>query len=145
METFVKGRVELVEFPLTAENTVVGKSLADIYKTYKIKILVCAVQRGEEVYIPDGEFILQEGDKLHIAASHNEIETFFKKIGNRKNKVKKVIICGGGHVGYYLARQLNALGMQVKIIEMNLNRCETLLEQLPDDVTVINEIGRAHV
>ena len=89
METFVKGRVELVEFPLEENNPVIGKSLAAVYKAYKIKMLVCAVQRGEEVFIPDGEFVLQLGDKLRIAASHNEIQSFFKKIGNRKNKVKK--------------------------------------------------------
>lgn len=144
METFVKGRVELVEFTLSECNSVVGKSLAEIYKAYKIKILVCAVQRDQEVFIPDGEFALRAGDKLHIAASHNEIEDFFKKIGNRKNKVKKVMICGGGHVGYYLAKQLCTLGMQVKIIEMNLARCETLLELLPDEVTVINGDGTDH-
>lgn len=144
METFVKGRVELVEFTLSECNSVVGKSLAEIYKAYKIKVLVCAVQRDQEVFIPDGEFVLRAGDKLHIAASHNEIEDFFKKIGNRKNKVKKVMICGGGHVGYYLAKQLCTLGMQVKIIEMNLARCETLLELLPDEVTVINGDGTDH-
>ena len=144
METFVKGRVELVEFTLSECNSVVGKSLAEIYKAYNIKILVCAVQRDQEVFIPDGEFVLRAGDKLHIAASHNEIEDFFKKIGNRKNKVKKVMICGGGHVGYYLAKQLCTLGMQVKIIEMNLARCETLLELLPDEVTVINGDGTDH-
>lgn len=144
METFVKGRVELVEFTLSECNSVVGKSLAEIYKAYKIKILVCAVQRDQEVFIPNGEFVLRAGDKLHIAASHNEIEDFFKKIGNRKNKVKKVMICGGGHVGYYLAKQLCTLGMQVKIIEMNLARCETLLELLPDEVTVINGDGTDH-
>lgn len=144
METFMKGRVELVEFTLGENNVVVGKSLAEVYKAYKIKILVCAVQRGDEVFIPDGEFVLQAEDKLHIAASHNEIEDFFKKIGNRKNKVKKVMICGGGHVGYYLAKQLSMLGMQVKIIEMNYERCETLLELLPDDVTVINGDGTDH-
>lgn len=144
METFVKGRVELVEFTLSECNSVVGKSLAEIYKAYKIKILVCAVQRDQEVFIPDGDFVLRAGDKLHIAASHNEIEDFFKKIGNRKNKVKKVMICGGGHVGYYLAKQLCTLGMQVKIIEMNLARCETLLELLPDEVTVINGEGTDH-
>lgn len=144
METFMKGRVELVEFTLGENNVVVGKSLAEVYKAYKIKILVCSVQRGDEVFIPDGEFVLQAEDKLHIAASHNEIEDFFKKIGNRKNKVKKVMICGGGHVGYYLAKQLSMLGMQVKIIEMNYERCETFLELLPDDVTVINGDGTDH-
>ena len=90
VETFAKGRVELVEFPLQQESSITGISLAEFYKKYKIKVLICAVQRGTQVYIPDGEFVLQPGDRLHIAASHREMEIFFKKIGNRKNKIKKV-------------------------------------------------------
>ena len=81
-------------------------------------------------YIPDGEFVLQPGDRLHIAASHREMEIFFKKIGNRKNKIKKVLICGGGRVGFYLAKQLTKLGMQVKIIEKDLAKSEGLCEAL---------------
>ena len=102
IETFVKGRVELVEFMLRSGNPIIGHSLAEIYRKYQIKILVCAVQRGKKVYIPDGEFVPQEGDKLHIAASHREIELFFKSLGDCKNKIRRVLICGGGRVGFYL-------------------------------------------
>lgn len=119
IETFVKGRVELVEFMLRSGNPIIGHSLAEIYRKYQIKILVCAVQRGKKVYIPDGEFVPQEGDKLHIAASHREIELFFKSLGDCKNKIRRVLICGGGRVGFYLAKQLLSLGMQVKIIEQD--------------------------
>ena len=143
VETFVKGRIELVEFPIREGNSLIGYKLADIYRKFQIKILVCAIQRGEEVYIPDGEFVIQQGDKLHIAATHKEIEHFFERIGNRKFRVRNVMICGGGRVGFYLAKQLGALGMKVKMIEQSHDRCEVLCEALPE-VTVIHGDATDH-
>lgn len=137
VETFVKERVELVEFALPEGSPLVDMKLSDIYNRFKIKILVCAVKRGKEVTIPSGDFVLEEGDRLHIAASHSEIESFFASMGNRKRKVKNVIICGGGRVGFYLAKQLCTLGMQVKIIEKDERKCEDLCESLPR-ATIIN-------
>ncbi len=143
VETFVKGRLELVEFSVKEGNSLIGSALADIYRKFQIKILVCAVQRGEEVFIPDGYFVVQPGDKLHIAATHKEIEKFFDKIGNRKKRVKNVLICGGGRVGYYLSNSLSAMGMQVKLIEQDMDRCEQLCELLPD-ATVIHGDATDH-
>ena len=97
---------------------------------------MCAVEHGDEVIIPDGYYVLRAGDRLHIAASHTEIERFFKIHGNHKSKIKRVIICGGGRVAYYLSRQLCALGMQVKIIEKDEARCEQLCELLPKAVII---------
>lgn len=143
VETFVKGRLELVEFAVKAGTPLVGNALADIYRKFQIKVLVCAVQRGQEVFIPDGYFVVQEGDKLHIAATHKEIERFFEKIGNRKKRIKNALICGGGRVGYYLAHSLSAMGMQVKIIEQSMERCEQLCELLPE-LTVIHGDATDH-
>lgn len=143
VETFVKGRIELVEFPIREQNPIIGYKLADLYRKFQIKLLICAVERGEEVYIPDGEFVLQEGDKLHIAATHKEIEQFFRKMGNRKIRVRNVMICGGGRVGFYLAKKLCAMGMQVKMIEHDRERCEALCEELPK-ATVIQGDATDH-
>lgn len=137
VETFMKGRVELVEYPVGDNNPLAGLSLAEIYKKFQIKFLVCAVKRGNDIFIPDGAFVLNAGDRLHIAAAHHNLKSFFKSLGRKNSKVKKVIICGGGHVCYYLARQLLQVGMQVKIIEKNEQRCEELCEQLPK-ATIIN-------
>lgn len=131
VETFVKGRIELVEVPVRGGSPLIDSKLADIYRKFQVKILICAVQRGKEVYIPDGEFVLREGDKLHIAATHKEIEQFFEKEGNLTRRVRKVLICGGGRVGFYLAKKLCSMGMQVKIIEHNHEKCENLCEELP--------------
>ena len=143
IETFVKGRVELIEFPIAKESRLVGMSLAEMYNKYQIKILVCAVEHGDEVLIPDGDYVIREGDKLHIAASHREVEMFFKLLGKHKGKIKKVIICGGGRVAYYLSVQLCAIGMQVKIIEKDAQRCEDLCELLPK-ATIINGDATDH-
>ena len=131
VETFMKGRVELVEYALGSDQPLTDLSLAEVYRKFQIKILVCAVKRGKEVYIPDGNFVLREGDRIHIAAGHQDLKTFFKSLGRKNAKVKKVIICGGGHVCFYLAAQLLKVGMQVKIIERNEKRCEELCELLP--------------
>lgn len=143
VETFVKGRVELVEFPIKAESRLNGLSLAEIYQKFQIKILVCAVKRKSEVYIPDGDFVLQEGDKLHIAAAHQDLETFFNSLGKRSNKIKKVMLCGGGRVSYYLATQLLKAKMQVKIIERDYKKCENLCDMLPD-ATIIHGDATDH-
>ena len=143
VDTFVKGRVELIELPLLEKSCLIGMSLADMYNRFQIKLLVCAVEREEEVFIPDGDYVLRAGDRLHIAASHMEIELFFKLLGQRKEKIKKVIICGGGRVSYYLATQLCKIGMQVKIIEIDENKCENLCELLPK-ATVINGDATDH-
>lgn len=143
VETFVKGRVELVEVPLREGNPIIGMSLAEVYKRYQIKILVCAVQRGKDVFIPDGAFVPELGDKLHIAATHKQLEFLFHAMGTRKKKIKKVIIGGGGRVGFYLAKKLCSMGMEVKVIEENRKKCENLCEQLPN-VTVIHGDATDH-
>ena len=138
VETFMKGRVELVE-----DSALAGLSLAEVYRKFQIKILVCAVKRGQKIYIPDGEFILEKGDKMHIVAAHQDLKSFFRALGHRNAKVKKVLICGGGHVCFYLAMQLLQVGMQVKIIEQNMKRCEELCELLPK-ATVIHGDAANH-
>ena len=142
VETFVKGRVELVEFPIHC-GKLEGLSLSELYARFQVQVLVWAVESGETVLIPDGDYILKAGDKLHIAASHQNMEQFFKKIALRKEKIKNAMICGGGRVAYYLASQLCNLGMNVKIIERNRERCEELCELLPK-ATIINGDATEH-
>ena len=143
IETFARGRVELIEYPIQKESRLIGMSLADMYSKFQIKLLVCAVEHGRDVLIPDGDYEIREGDRLHIAVSHSEMERFFRMFGKHKGKIKKVIICGGGRVAYYLAVQLCKLGMQIKIIERDVNRCEELCELLPK-ATIINGDATDH-
>ncbi len=128
-ETFARGRVELAEFKLPEE--LKDKPIYEIYKKYKVKILVCAVARGDEVIIPNGEFVLREGDKIHVTASHAEMAKFMKLAIPENPHIKTVMIVGGGRISYYLANQLIESGMRVKIIENNRERCQELSEYIP--------------
>ncbi len=143
IETFAKGRVELVEVTIGDQSPMDGISLMELYRKYQIKMLICAVQRGSDVYIPDGSFVTRRGDKINIAASHKEIEKFFKFVGAKRNKVRTVLICGGGRVAYYLSKQLLSLGMQVKIIEQSKERCMELCDLLPK-ATIIHGNATDH-
>ena len=143
IETFAKGRVELVEVTYPSHSSIEGLSLSELYKKHQIKMLVCAVQRGGEVYIPDGNFVPQAGDKINIAASHQEIERFLKLTNGMRDKAKNVMICGGGRVAYYLGSQLLELGMQVKIVEMDEKRCMELCDLLPG-ATIIHGNATDH-
>lgn len=130
-ETFAKGRIELIAFNVEEGNSLCGKAIYEIYQKYKIKVLICAVQRRDEVYIPNGSFVIESGDTLHITASHRDLSHFMREIGVMQKKVKTVMAIGGGRISFYLAKMLLESGIKVKIIENNLDRCKELSEHLP--------------
>lgn len=131
VEVFEKGRMELVEYKIPDNSPILDCSLLEIYKKTKIKFLICAVQRDSEIYIPGGNFVLRAGDRISIAATHKDIEQFFRMSGSVKDKVKSCMIVGGGRIGYYLTRGLLGMGMHVKIIENDLEQCRKLAQMFP--------------
>ena len=137
IEVFARGRAELVEFKIDEGSPLDGITLSALSHEVKVKALVCAVQRGEEVYIPKGDFRLLAGDRIHVSASHKDIEGFLRAIGGFREKVKTSMIVGGGRIGYYLAERLSHDGFATKIIESDYNKCEKLSAMLPA-VNIIN-------
>lgn len=131
VDTFARGRVELVEYKLREGTPLDGLPLYALSRKYRFKILICAVQRGAEVYIPTGDFILRTGDKLTITATPKEIEGFFKAIGAFSQRVKDVMIIGGGRITFYLALRLIESGIRVKVIEQDEKKCMELSDYLP--------------
>lgn len=141
MESFAKGAVDLMEIKLSSGNPLCGVALSDIQRKTRVKVLVCAVQRGKDVFIPRGDFVLEEGDKIHITAPRRALVKFMKDLKIYRHKTNNVMIIGGGKMGYYLAKQLaDAGGYNVKIIESDPVRCEVLAEALPD-VVIVNADG----
>lgn len=133
IETFYRGLVDLVELKIDAGNPLCDMPLTDIFSTFNTRILVCAVQRKNEVIIPRGDFVLKAGDKIHITAPRGVLVSFMKKLKIYKHRTKDIMIIGGGKMGYYLARQLCSTGgYNVKIIENDMDRCEKLCELLPE-------------
>ncbi len=136
IDTFAKGRVELLKFVIPTGSILHNCSMMDISKIIKSDILICTVERNDEVVIPNGGFILQEGDMICIVASPKNAKSFFDKIGFDTHQVKNAMIVGGGTIAYYLSEQLLNMGIDVKIIEQDKERCEYLSEALPKAVII---------
>lgn len=140
IDTFAKGKIEILKFRVPQGSTLDGLKVVDITTKLKCNILVCGVERGKVAIIPGGDFEFTAGDKVSIVASPKDSTEFFKKIALKTNKVKDAIIVGGGNTAFYLARQLLNTGISVKIIEQNAQRCELLCNALPK-ATIINADG----
>ena len=140
IDTFARGRVELLKFKVLPEFKLDGMSVSQISDAFRSDILVCAIESRDNVSIPGGDHIIHDGDMVSILASPLNAAAFFRKIGLKTNQVKNCIIVGGGTISYYLAHALLDMKISVKIIEQNKNRCEHLSELLPD-ATIINGDG----
>jgi len=136
VEPLAKGRVELIEFHVEGGNPLIGKALSEINRAYDFRLLICAIQRDNHIFIPTGVDILQTGDRIHMVASHKELQKFFEQIDLFRSSVKRVMIAGGGRISYYLAKTLLQQKIQVKIIEQNMERCRSLCETLPKAVII---------
>ncbi len=141
IETFSGKSFEIVEIILKEESALTGVKLMDIRSRFKQNFLVVAVQRGDEVFIPGGDFILRKGDKIGLTASPIEVQNLMKALGVDSKQARNVMILGGSRIGFYLAKLLSAAGNNVKLIERDTERAEELVGMLPNKTVVINDDG----
>lgn len=140
VDPFAGGRIELVAYRIMDTDPIKGRPLAEVMTSVKEKVLFCAVLRGDEVIIPDGRFVLQEGDIAHIIGRASQILAFFRRIGKETHSVKNAMVIGGGRIAYYLCDTISRSNIRVKVIEQDKNRCKELDELLPN-CTIIHGDG----
>jgi len=131
IDTFAKGRVDLVEVKLDEGHPMCGRRLSELSRVCSVNILVCAVKRGDEVTIPSGDFILRAGDVIHITAPHDDLAAFFRELGIAEKRIRSVMLIGGGKIAYFLAKMLEETDIDVKLIELDRAHAERLAEMLP--------------
>lgn len=136
-DTFAKGRVEIVELRVDAGHKLCNIALNDLYNIVKCKILVCTVIRNGKAVMPGGDFVLMEGDRIFVTAPTNVLTTLLRNLGIITHKAKRVILCGGGRVSYYLAQMLLKNGIGVQIVEQDYEKCVQLANMIPK-ATVIH-------
>ncbi|MBQ7950565.1 MAG: Trk system potassium transporter TrkA [Clostridia bacterium] len=140
IDTFAKGRVEILKFKIQKDSPLCNIQVADISQKLSCDILICGVERGDDAFIPGGDFVLRQDDYISIVGTIKDATHFIKKVGLKTNKVKDTMIVGGGKTAVYLATLLIRAGIDVKIIEQNTDRCEELCSLLPK-ATIINGDG----
>ena len=131
VESFAKGRAEMVEFIITEDMPICGLKLMKMRDRYGSGILVSAVEHEGSVLIPRGSYTLSAGDSVHLVGAPAKMSAFFKAIGTYKRSVRDVMILGGGRISLYLGRELLDVGIRVKIIEEDPQHCEVIKEILP--------------
>ena len=131
IEPFAKGRIELLKFLIPEKSVLNNMKIMDVVSRMHSNVLICAVERGSDVMIPDGNFEMRSGDKISFLAPHAESADFFRKAGIVNNTVKTAMFVGGGKITYYLSKALADTKIKIRIIEQNEERCRELSELLP--------------
>ena len=141
LETFARGRVELMDFRLAKGDNLVGVALKDLYgrKMGLPRVLFCAIQRGDEAIIPKGDLVLEEGDLVYVAADVPTITRFFREIGKNTSDIKSVMILGAGRISFYLCTLLLQMHMQVKVIELDEERAMQFAQTLPGASVIVGD------
>lgn len=140
IDTFAKGRIEILKFRVPEDSILDSIKVSDIRVKIDSDILICGVERADEAFIPRGDFVIKGGDLMSVVSPTETASKFFKKIGIKTNKVKDTMIVGGGDTAYYLAARLIKSGIRVKVVEQKSERCEELCDLLPK-AEIINGDG----
>ena len=131
IELFAKGRIELLKFMIPKDSILDRMKVMDVVSRLKSNVLICAVERGDDVVIPDGNFEMRGGDKISFIAPHADCGDFFRKAGIENNTVNSAMFVGGGKLTVYLAKALADTKIKIKIIEQDEEQCRILSELLP--------------
>lgn len=139
VEKFAKGLVRMVDLRVTSDMNMAGKSIKKIDKETNSSVLIGAVVRGDEVFVPNGDFVLEEKDEIYVIGKYSKVFKFCKFYNRQPLKMRKVMIAGGGRIGYYLSRLLTDMGVKVKLIENNAERAEALSELVPEALVIYGD------
>lgn len=142
--TFLKGKIQMISLKVPEEGFLNGSSINSLSKKLP-GIIVCAIERDNNLLIPKGSTKLQYGDKINITGSMKDIKDFLEYTDLKTEKTKNVIICGGSSIAMYLAKNLIDMGMKVKIIEINEERCKLLSEKLPKALIINGDVSDQYV
>lgn len=139
-DTFAKGRAEIVEIELRPGSPLIGNTLSDIDVIARAEVLVCAVSRGGDVYVPDGSFQFEEKDRISVAARSLDLARLVRSLGLSARRIRNVMIIGGGsRIAGYLTPQLIKAGVGVTLIDHSPDKCEQLAQEFSKATVILGD------
>ena len=130
IDTFAKGKVELLKFKLPEDSPLCGMSVREISSRLHCDVLVCTIERDDEAYIASGDFRFEARDIISIISEPKAAFVFFRKIKYKANPVNNVLIAGGGDITHYLCALLDKAGISATVIEKDAERARELSDAL---------------
>ncbi|MBR5442649.1 MAG: Trk system potassium transporter TrkA [Clostridia bacterium] len=140
VSVFGHGKVDILSFVANKTCNLIDKPLKDSFSKIKLPALACAVERGNDVFIPDGNFVIRENDTIAVLTSTKTATDFFKKIGFKANDIRNIMIIGGGKISVYLAKLLNNINVNTTIVEKDLEVAKSLSSML-DNINIVHGDG----
>ena len=138
VENFASGKARLLEYKIPANSLLVNSLVKNC--EFPKDTLIVGITRENELFIPNGETVLHEDDKVIFMGLSHSLDILAGKFFHEKEFVKTVTIIGGGNVGLKLAKGLETLKLKLKIVEKDEKRCEFLAQEL-DNTLIINADG----
>lgn len=129
INSFSKGHIEMFRFRVPDHSPLIGQAIKDA-KILQTDGLICIAEHGDDIIIPDGNYVVSKNDKLSVILSPKNALKFISDVGLKTDTVRNTMIIGCGEMGYYLSKMLLNMGIKVKIIEQNRARCELLADHL---------------
>lgn len=130
-DAFFSSDAVMLRLEIEGNSPLAGKALKDTRGTFESDVLIGAVKRGEKVYIPDGNFVIENGDTVSVIIPYSSVGKLTTTLGITRKPVKNVFIVGGGDTGMYLAEKLISDGRHVTVLDSDKERCVELTEKLP--------------
>ena len=145
VDSFAHGNADITEFFIPTNSSLVGMSLMQINSKFGISILVCAVERDNEVVIPNGKFVIEGNDKIYIISSQEESKAFVSKLGLSQTKMKNILIIGASKIAFYLTESLVRNNYNVKLIEINPEKANLIAERVPKANVILGDGSDQHL
>jgi trk system potassium uptake protein TrkA len=128
VENFAQGKARLLEYRIKENSILLNKKIKDCH--FSEETLIVGVVKSDELFIPDGLTELNLNDKVIFMGTPEGLDITASSLFTEQNKIKRVMIIGGGSVGFELAQSLSKTTIKAKVIEKDYKRCEFLSEKL---------------
>lgn len=136
IENFGRGKVKMVSYVIQGNEEIVGQDLMTLDQKSRGRILVCMIERGEEVFIPRGDTTIEPGDIIYLTGSLKDLENFFREIDQFQQVIKNAMIIGASRITYYLLQMFRHRNVRTKLIEVNPDRAQTFAENFKEVVVI---------
>ena len=142
IDSFSRGKIDLFRVRVPENSSISGIKLHNIHHELNVNVLICSIERGDEVIIPSGNQEIRSGDILSFIANAPQANAFVILLGIDFAPIRNIMIIGGGRVTYYIAKYLQASKSRckLKIIDIDHDRCDFLAAEFPE-ATIINADG----
>ena len=147
---FLNDEIELLSLVINEKCPLVDTSLINIHELFQenadteknLRASILGISRDERLFIPKKQDTLTQGDHVYIMVDKNHVKRTMSAFGYDEKPIKKIIIIGGGNIGFNLAKDLEKYqsDISVSIVENNEDRSKYIADQLSNTL-VLNGDG----